>query len=127
MNEDGKDDAIVTTEIDRQFSATIDALAANIQARNAAKGFWDEGKTRNKLAMHMLMVTEIAETTEATRRVTPQMSAKIPDFTEEEEELADLVIRALDYAGGFELRLGDAILAKLKYNATRPHKHGKTC
>lgn len=41
-----------------------------------------------------------------------------------EEELADIVIRALDTAAAMGLRIGDAIKAKHEFNLTRPHKHG---
>lgn len=118
---------IITEEQDRQFSASVDAMAIMIQERNAEKGFWDEGRMRNKGELMALMHSEISEMLEAVRRKVPAMAEKVPEFTEEEEELADLFIRGLDYAGGFGLRLGDAILAKLKYNAMRPFKHGKTC
>lgn len=70
-----------------------------------------------------LVVTEIAEAMEGIRK--PARSDHIPEFSLEEEELADAMIRLLDYAGGFNLRLGEAIAAKLKFNASRPPKHGK--
>jgi len=41
-----------------------------------------------------------------------------------EEELADIIIRALDTAAAMGLRIGDAIKAKHEYNLTRSHKHG---
>jgi len=54
-------------------------------------------------------------------------SDHIPEFSMLEEEMADAVIRILDYSGAKELRLGEAILAKMTFNATRAYKHGKTC
>jgi len=45
----------------------------------------------------------------------------------EEEELADIIIRVLDLAGQRNIDLGRAVLVKMAYNSTRPHKHGKTC
>ncbi len=39
-------------------------------------------------------------------------------------ELADVVIRCFDLAGYFKIDLGAAILEKMKYNATRPMRHG---
>lgn len=48
-------------------------------------------------------------------------------LTNEEEELADICIRIGDYAGYRGIDLGAAILAKMKYNSSRPHMHGKTC
>lgn len=44
---------------------------------------------------------------------------KIPQFSKIEVELADKVIRIMDYAAARELRLGEAIVAKLDYNSGR--------
>lgn len=74
-----------------------------------------------------LMHSELSEALEAMRlpeKLTP--SAKIPAFSQVEEELADLFIRLGDYAAAFELNLGAAIVAKHEYNRGRPVKHGKT-
>jgi len=89
------------------------------------KGFWEGGTdARNKSEMLMLMVTELAEVCEGLRHGNPQ-DDKIPAFTSEEAELADCVIRIMDYAGAYDLRLGEAIAAKMVFNEGRPHKHGK--
>lgn len=47
------------------------------------------------------------------------MSEKIPDFTEAEEEAADALHRLLDYCHARQLKVGEALVAKIKYNATR--------
>jgi NTP pyrophosphatase (non-canonical NTP hydrolase) len=80
----------------------------------------------------MLMVTELAEVAEALRTANKHpddlsyaQSAVIPEFTQEEEELADALIRLLDYAGTYRLRLAEATLAKMAYNKTREPMHGK--
>lgn len=39
-------------------------------------------------------------------------------------ELADIVIRCLDYAGRYEIPLGDIIVEKMLYNRTRAIRHG---
>lgn len=41
-------------------------------------------------------------------------------------ELADTVIRICDLAGMLGLDLGRAIVEKMEYNETRPHRHGGT-
>jgi hypothetical protein len=40
------------------------------------------------------------------------------------EELADIVIRAMDMAVALKINIGEAIAAKDAYNQTRPYKHG---
>lgn len=86
-----------------------------------AKGFWDS--PRNKGELIALMHSELSEMLEGVRK--PGPDAHCPDFTSEEIEAADLLIRLLDYCGGFELRLFEATMAKMNFNDTRPHKHGK--
>jgi NTP pyrophosphatase (non-canonical NTP hydrolase) len=62
---------------------------------------------------------------EALRSETPQPSEKIEGHLNFTEELADTVIRIMDLAGSLRLDLADAIIKKIDYNRTRPHKHGK--
>lgn len=40
------------------------------------------------------------------------------------EELADIIIRALDMAGRLNIDIESVVAAKHKYNATRPKRHG---
>ena len=40
-------------------------------------------------------------------------------------ELADIVIRCLDYAGRYEIDLGAVIAEKMRYNRERAHRHGR--
>lgn len=103
--------------------SVLNQLSQVIHEHNKVKGFWDEPRT--DLHCLMLIVTEVAEAGEATRKSYPQ-SDKIPKFGLFEEELADTVIRIFDLAGAHNMDIGGAIIAKLKYNQTRPYKHGKT-
>ncbi len=41
-----------------------------------------------------------------------------------EEELADTIIRIMSFAEHHQLRVASAIEAKIKFNETRPYKHG---
>lgn len=51
-----------------------------------------------------------------------------PQITNAQEELADIVIRVCDLAQELGIDLGEAVVAKMAYNKTRPHKHGgKAC
>lgn len=63
-----------------------------------------------------LIVTEVAECMEAVRK---------DDGQNEAEELADVLVRLLDYAGGFDIELATAFEQKMLKNYARPRRHGK--
>lgn len=88
------------------------------------KGFWEEGKDRNDGELIALMHSELSECLEALRHGNPPDS-HIPEFSGAEAELADTVIRIMDMAAARGWRLPEAIVAKMKYNEGRPHRHGK--
>ena len=108
--------------LEREFSKSFKSMQTVIHQDNVAKGFWDE--KRNDGEALMLMVSEIAEGLEYLRKGNGN-SDHIPDFSGIEEEMADVVIRVMDFCEGRGLRLSDAITAKLAYNRSRPFKHGK--
>lgn len=103
---------------------SIDTLVQKVHTANAK---WWHDKDGNRLERNAgeliaLMHSELSETLEAVRK--SLTSDHIPRFSGEEEEIADTLIRLLDYAGGRGLRLGEAFEAKMKYNATRAdHKY----
>ncbi len=63
----------------------------------------------------MLVVSELAEATEALRCGNNENLA---------EELADAVIRIADFCGGFGIDLESAIEKKMEANSKREYKHG---
>lgn len=102
------------------LTAALETQATLISQFMQAQGFWESDNTGEKIA---LMHSELSEALEADRK---NLDAEhIPGFTGVEEELADVVIRILDFAGHHQLRLGEALSAKIAYNLTRPFKHGK--
>ena len=85
-------------------------------------GWWNDLETgdpldRNKGELMMLMVSEIAEMMEGSRK--NLMDEHLPHRKNEEVEAADLFIRLMDYCGGFNLDLAGAVREKLAYNAQR--------
>ncbi len=78
--------------------------------------------TINKGERIALMHSELSEALEGIRK--PGPDAHCPEFTSEEVELADCVIRILDHCEAFGLRLVDALLAKHEYNTSREYMHG---
>jgi hypothetical protein len=66
----------------------------------------------------MLSVGELSETLDAIRKnVGPDEHC--PDFTAEEVELADTILRIMNYATDRKLRLGEALIAKNQFNRDR--------
>jgi len=95
---------------------------SEVERVNRLNGWWEVD--RNKAELLMLMVTELAEACEALRHGNIP-SDHLPQFSGEVEELADCIIRIMDYAAGFGLPVGAAILDKIEYNKGRGYKHGK--
>lgn len=92
-----------------------------------AVGFHDSGE-RSVLELAMLVVTELAELSEAARKGTlDHPSEHIPEFTQAQEEWADVLVRVFDHSLEMHIdpkRLGQAFVAKLAYNRTRGYRHG---
>lgn len=105
--------------------SNLSPLAKLCYQNSFNKGFWDDGPDRNKGEMIALMHSELSKLLEAVREEDMLMSEKIDGFTLEEEEIADLLIRALDYAYGWNLDIDGAVKAKMFYNGLRPERHGK--
>lgn len=122
--------------------SALDAYQEYISDWARAKGFWTlseelqrvrdgQASLESKQALErlvksqklMLVVSELGECLEGLRK--PYDSDKIPGFSNEVEELADVVIRILDYAGHFNMPLAEAIIAKMRVNEGRPYRHGK--
>jgi len=70
-----------------------------------------------------LMHSELSEALEGLRQGDPP-SDHIPEFSSMEEEFADVIIRMMHVSDVLKLRLAEAIIAKDKFNDSRPFKHG---
>ncbi len=99
----------------------ISEIQERVHRTAVEHGWWEGDRPVGEVLM--LMVTELAEAMEAYRDGNPE-SDKIPGYSKLEEELADVVIRLLDFAGGEGLDIEGAVTAKMAYNETRPYRHG---
>lgn len=105
------------------FIGSFTITQANVYETAQAKGWYENGSP-NEGERIALMHSELSEALEAIRKDPDKPSEHIPCFTGLEEELADVVIRIMDFAQHKNLQVAQAILAKAAYNRTRPHKHG---
>lgn len=64
-----------------------------------------------------LIHSEVSESLEGLRK--NKMDEHCREFTSDEVELADTIIRICDYAGARRMRLGAALVAKMAYNEVR--------
>jgi len=106
------------------------ALAATVAHETAReKGFWQDYDKAEAVGMAdgvreaflsqklALIMTEVAEAVEDLRKGNDDHLA---------EELADIIIRTLDLGEALRYDMGEALVRKMRTNATRTRKHGKS-
>lgn len=127
----------------------LNQLAKQIHENNVSKGFYEDEKNIGE--MLCLIHSEVSEALEADRKnfYTNVSGIKLKGLADKnygetfnndeifkeffsitvkntfEDELADVVIRVLDLAAYIGIDLESHIKAKMRFNAMRPHKHGK--
>lgn len=104
------------------YADDFNALSDVIHRLNNHAGWWHDIETgkpkdRNVGELLMLIVSEIGEAMEADRK--DLMDDKLPHRKGLEVELADAMIRILDFAGAAGMDIGGAIVEKLEFNLKR--------
>ncbi|MEO0797412.1 MAG: hypothetical protein AAFX93_19850 [Verrucomicrobiota bacterium] len=114
---------------------TLNQIADTVHALANEKGFYDDKPTEDIFVERACnnMHNEVSELHESWRnnklRSPCDKAAKMEALGLEpltclEEELADIVIRALDNARFLEVDIQKAIETKHSYKASRSHRHG---
>lgn len=123
------------TLVEQEFIRSLRTFAQLAHENSRNKGFWnlieelrnhprkDELEIVWKLSRVALIQSEASEALEGIRK--NLTDDHLPHRSMEAAELADVIIRILDYAGAYDLPLGEVILEKMLYNSNRPYMHGK--
>jgi NTP pyrophosphatase (non-canonical NTP hydrolase) len=112
-----------------ELMTALDNLVHVAHENSRAHGFWDPGEGSATFVERIaLVISECAEVIEEVRENRPVTEIRVREDGKPlgiPTELADILIRVLDIAGGYGIEIGDAVAMKMRYNAGRPHKHGK--
>ena len=114
---------------------TLNEIANAVHTNAKIKGFHPDEPIRNFMANQCNNIAgEVAELWEAWRagkefepcdKAAKMSEMGIKPLNCTEEELADIIIRALDLSARLGIDISAAVLAKHQYNISRPYKHGK--
>lgn len=113
----------------------LNLVAEEVYQNAASKGFHDYEESNDQFIARSCanMHGEVSELWEAFRKhklaelcdkAEAMQELKLEPLNNEEEELADIIIRALDHARRRKIDIGQAVATKHTYNQTRPYRHG---
>lgn len=106
-----------------RFIKAWEEMEAEVHNIAVSKGWWDSNRSDGEIIA--LIHSELSEALEACRSKTPLNDNHLPNLLSVEVELADAVIRIMDFSSSKGLDVAGALVEKVAYNRTRPYKHGK--
>lgn len=106
-----------------EFIHQFNMMERLVHENSIKHGFWSNSDNINIPTKLALIHSEVSEALES-HRTDKNESEHIEGFTGLEEELADVIIRIMDLSFYLNLDLARAVIAKHKYNTTRPVMHG---
>ena len=106
-------------QADGQLVELLNRLSEATNKCSIASGGWDNDPSDGEkiASLH----SKISTIWECVRRQDPK-DEKMPTFTRVESEMADLVLKLMDYAQQRRLRLGEAVIARHRLNLNRANK-----
>jgi NTP pyrophosphatase (non-canonical NTP hydrolase) len=107
----------------------LNELARVAHANSVSKGWWESDRNFGEtLTLIHQELSEAFEEYRQGREFTEVYYKPGTDGKMKPEgipvELADVIIRILDFAGSVGIDLDSVLEEKMKYNATRPYRHG---
>lgn len=101
----------------------INELEKEIHQNAVKHGWWDEERSFAEIVA--LCHSELSEALEEDRAGKPMIYMQDGKPEGKAVEMADCIIRILDWMGKANIDAEDVIATKHAYNETRPYKHGK--